>query len=178
MPPLRDLVPQTLHTPRLTLSLFNRSPEHYSHLISLLETLAPALNIHTPSAFDTWTAESPLHGPRLPGGVQDQPLLYLAFSDGSFIGVIGLQQRHNPKLPPDLGWSILPAFQGKGYATEGAKEVLRFAREEFALREVVAICEIGEGGRVSRRVAEKVGFEEGELVEREGGEGWRVMRLV
>lgn len=96
MPLLRDLVPQTLHTPRLRLSLFNRSPEHYSHLISLLETLAPALNIHTPSAFDTWTAESPLHDPRLPGGVQDQPLLYLAFSDGSFIGVIGL---NNATLP-------------------------------------------------------------------------------
>lgn len=187
MTALLDLVPAILHTARLTLSFFNRSPEHYRHLISLLETTAPGLDIHTPGAFDTWVAESSLHDPRLPGGVQDQALLYLVFanqpsttSEPQFLGVIGLQQRRLPSrelLPPDIGWSILPEFEGKGYATEGAREVLRFARDDFRVEEVVALCGDSEGGRNSRRVAEKVGFVEAEKVVREDGGVWRVMRL-
>ena len=59
-------------------------------------------------------------------------------------------------MPPGIGWCVLEAYMGKGYAPEGAKEFLRLLRENFGLQEIMTWP--GATNRESRRVAQKLGF--------------------
>ena len=55
-----------------------------------------------------------------------------------------------------LGYSILPAYQGKGYATEMAIAMVKWGLEQPGVRKITASC----SGRnhASARVLEKAGF--------------------
>jgi RimJ/RimL family protein N-acetyltransferase len=58
--------------------------------------------------------------------------------DGAPAGLCGLVRRD--VLPgPDLGYALLPAYRGLGYAREAAEAVLRFARETARLDRIHAI---------------------------------------
>ncbi|WP_395702697.1 GNAT family N-acetyltransferase [Aquabacterium sp.] len=58
--------------------------------------------------------------------------------DGALIGMCGLTQRDS--LPdPDVGYALLPAYWGRGYAREGAAACLAYAREVLGLRTLRAI---------------------------------------
>lgn len=59
---------------------------------------------------------------------------------------------------PDVGFAILEEENGKGYATEAGKEIIRHALEDLKLDGVLGFT--GEGNERSRRVLEKVGLEE------------------
>ena len=41
----------------------------------------------------------------------------------------------------ELGWILLPEHRGKGYVTEMARELIRFAFEEMAVKKVIAHCD-------------------------------------
>jgi GNAT superfamily N-acetyltransferase len=61
-------------------------------------------------------------------------------SSGECIGVCGLVKRD--ALPdPDLGYALLPAFWGHGYAAEAAAEVLGHAREGLGFGRILAITD-------------------------------------
>ncbi|WAW09584.1 GNAT family N-acetyltransferase [Oxalobacter vibrioformis] len=66
-------------------------------------------------------------------------------SDGAFIGSVGLHVPH-AKLPftpcVEVGWRLAQAYWGHGYATEAAREVLRFGFEVLALPEIVAFTSL------------------------------------
>jgi RimJ/RimL family protein N-acetyltransferase len=58
-----------------------------------------------------------------------------------FIGFIGLlEQKYPADFNPsvDIGWRLAKAFWGFGYATEGARRCLAYAREELKLSKVYA----------------------------------------
>jgi len=60
-----------------------------------------------------------------------------------FIGFIGMKhQTYEANFTPaiDIGWRLLPAFWGKGYATEGAKACLDNAKEQFGIEEIISVC--------------------------------------
>jgi RimJ/RimL family protein N-acetyltransferase len=62
-------------------------------------------------------------------------------TDGRFLGFIGVSPVRDelPFAPGvEVGWRLDPIAWGQGYATEGAREALRFAFETLALDEVVA----------------------------------------
>ncbi len=40
----------------------------------------------------------------------------------------------------EIGWCLSPEHQGRGYATEAVRELLRICFEELGLRRVVAMC--------------------------------------
>ncbi|KIY62529.1 acyl-CoA N-acyltransferase [Cylindrobasidium torrendii FP15055 ss-10] len=42
---------------------------------------------------------------------------------------------------PDVGFTLLPGWRGKGYATEAAKAVMKYALEEHNVQEVIGLCE-------------------------------------
>jgi RimJ/RimL family protein N-acetyltransferase len=44
---------------------------------------------------------------------------------------------------PDIGFSVLPDFCGKGYAGEAASAVLAHARDDLGIRELTAIVAPG-----------------------------------
>ena len=73
---------------------------------------------------------------------------------GNFVGTNGF--RVNVKgSKVEVGFLFLPEYQGKGYATESLKGVLKYAR---ILGFDAAIAHVTEGNSASCRVLEKCGF--------------------
>jgi len=76
-----------------------------------------------------------------------------------FAGFVGLAvpRFEAPFMPcVEIGWRLAAAVQGRGLASEAAREVLRFAFERAGLVEVVSFTT--EKNAASRRVMEKLGM--------------------
>lgn len=79
--------------------------------------------------------------------------------DGRFIGFVGLASPsfEAPFTPcVEVGWRLAPAAWGNGYATEAAREALRFGFEELGLEEIVSFTV--PGNVRSRAVMERIGL--------------------
>lgn len=77
----------------------------------------------------------------------------------TFIGFVGLAvpSFDAPFMPSvEIGWRLAAEHWGKGLATEGAREVLRYAFETVGLNEIVSFTV--PANRRSRRVMEKIGM--------------------
>lgn len=59
-------------------------------------------------------------------------------SDGTLVGICGLFKRENLE-DPDIGFSVLPPYCGKGYAGEAAVAVVDYARDELGIDVLTAI---------------------------------------
>ena len=76
---------------------------------------------------------------------------------GEFIGDCGLTwQNVDGNRMLEVGYRLLPRFQGVGYATEAAAACLRFAHEKLGEDHVVAI--INPDNWASRALAERLGM--------------------
>jgi RimJ/RimL family protein N-acetyltransferase len=79
--------------------------------------------------------------------------------DGAFLGFTGLAYKEfeAPFTPcVEVGWRLAKAAWGHGYATEAAREALRFGFEETGLREIVSFTPASH--TASRRVMERLGM--------------------
>ena len=76
-------------------------------------------------------------------------------SDGQSIGICGFFRREFLD-DPDLGYAILPAFRGEGYASEAARQVLVIGGVVFGLQRIKAL--IAPANAASIHVIEKLGF--------------------
>ncbi|KAG9197090.1 putative lipase atg15 [Epicoccum nigrum] len=79
------------------------------------------------------------------------------------IGVVSMNRRKFDGAPtaPDLGFGLLPAFQGKGFATEAAAALVRWFEEEKGQTEFLAFCD--PDNESSKAVLRRIGFEEKDL---------------
>lgn len=82
-------------------------------------------------------------------------------SDAHFMGICGM---HEPgpefgvgRPCVEIGWRLAPRFWGKGFATEAAREVLRFGFTELGLDEIVSFTAVKNAP--SRHVMERLGME-------------------
>lgn len=78
---------------------------------------------------------------------------------GEFIGFVGLHGQDFPApFTPciEIGWRLAYPFWGKGYATEAAKEALKYAFLTLGLEELVSFTPIN--NRRSRMVMERLGM--------------------
>jgi RimJ/RimL family protein N-acetyltransferase len=83
-----------------------------------------------------------------------------------------LESRH-----AEIGWSLHPAAQGRGLATEGAREMLRLGFDELGLHRIVAGCDSRNTG--SLRVMERLGMRrEAEFVDYEYFKGEWATEIV
>ena len=57
---------------------------------------------------------------------------------------------------PDLGFALLPDFEGKGYGFEAASDVLKYGRDTLGFSRVLAIT--SQDNDVSVKLLEKLGF--------------------
>lgn len=80
---------------------------------------------------------------------------------GAFMGICGM---HEPgpefgvgRPCVEIGWRLAPAFWKKGYATEAAREVMRFAFMDLQLDELVSFTAVG--NTRSYAVMERLGME-------------------
>ena len=72
------------------------------------------------------------------------------------IGICGIVKREGLALP-DLGFAFLPQYEGKGFATEAGKAVVKYASESLQIAELAGITK--PDNLASIRVLEKVGME-------------------
>jgi RimJ/RimL family protein N-acetyltransferase len=82
---------------------------------------------------------------------------------GARIGEAGILDVKREIVPsfhgtPELGWGLLPAVHGKGYATEAVRAVISWAENRFG--KVRMVCIIDPDNTASLRVAHAVGFRE------------------
>ena len=75
-------------------------------------------------------------------------------SDGTAVGTIGAYDCQNDQI--EVGFSTVKEWQGRGFATEALKAVLRYLTEKEGFSCVVAWC--AEENTGSRRVLEKSGM--------------------
>jgi ribosomal-protein-alanine N-acetyltransferase len=61
----------------------------------------------------------------------------------SLIGTICLWNIIVHKAQAEIGYELLPGFQGKGIMQEAIPRVIRYAFEDMALRSIVAVLEPG-----------------------------------
>lgn len=76
-------------------------------------------------------------------------------ADGEPLGICGLLQRDYLDFP-DIGYALLPAHCGLGYASEAAVAVLDYGRSMLGHVAIGAI--VSPGNRLSIRVLEKIGL--------------------
>ena len=175
MASLRASLPTFLYTNRLTLELFDYTEPHYNCLLAAMNSPTAHLNmgdygIRTPTQFDALNTATRLSPSTCGGRIPDTDIYYLlritGQKSGPLIGAVSLAQR-GESTPPDMGWCILEPFMGHGYAAEAGKELLRFAREELGVKEIVTWP--GARNQRSIRVAQKIGFVEGGVVRTSDG---------
>jgi RimJ/RimL family protein N-acetyltransferase len=111
--------------------------------------------------------------PGEPGGwVQ---LSVLERETGRLVGDVGLSPAEGEPGVIKLGYTMAPAFQGKGYATEAIAALVAYAFDTLGVEIVRAY--MSAENIPSARVAEKVGMHLVERFEhREGDEVWHGMR--
>ena len=76
-------------------------------------------------------------------------------STNTAIGICGLIKRDGLD-DVDLGFALLPAYAGKGYAYEAAKAVLHYAQSKLHLQRLVAITLVDNAA--SLKLLQKLGF--------------------
>lgn len=86
--------------------------------------------------------------------------LVLLRDDLTPIGTVSLMKGAPPNLhylAPDVGYVILPEMTGRGYATEAAKGLIDYGREELGIEDVFGFC--GSENMQSRKVLERIGMD-------------------
>ena len=90
---------------------------------------------------------------------------------GGLVGDVGLSPADGEPGVIKVGYTIAPAFQGRGYATEAVGTLVAYAFETLGAEVVRAYASVDNAPSI--RVAEKVGMRLVERIEhREGGETW------
>lgn len=77
-------------------------------------------------------------------------------ADGRFVGEVMLRLISETSRQGEVGWLIHPDVQGRGLATEGAREMLRLGFEEMGLHRITAECDPRNGASI--RVMEHLGM--------------------
>jgi RimJ/RimL family protein N-acetyltransferase len=106
-------------------------------------------------------------------------LLFAAVEEatGRMVGEFMLRLASAKSRQGEIGWSIHPDVQGRGLATEGAREMLRLGFDELGLHRILAACD--PRNVASLRVMEHHGMRrEAEFIENEFLKGEWIGEIV
>jgi RimJ/RimL family protein N-acetyltransferase len=130
----------TLRTARLTLAPL--SDQHLDHELEL-DTNLQVMRYLSGRA-STRSEVERAHQRRM-AAARDVPGLgfWVGFAETNFIGWWLLQPPHGPDQPKvpceaDLGYRLLPGHWRRGYATEGARELIRYGFADLGLERIFA----------------------------------------
>lgn len=145
----------TLETPRLKLRAFQLDDAAF--IIELLNSpgwirFIGDRQIHSLDDARNYLQNGPMKGYQLNGfGLM---LIELA-ANAAPIGMCGLIKRDTLE-DVDIGYALLPAFEGQGFAFEAASAVMDYAKNELKLKRVVAITT--KDNERSGNLLNKIGF--------------------
>ena len=111
--------------------------------------------------------------------VDGDPLVLAAVetATGRQVGEFMLRLKSVESRQAEIGWCLHPDAQGHGFATEGARELLRLGFDEAGLHRIFAGCDARNSA--SLRVMERIGMRrEAEFVENEYLKGEWVGEIV
>ncbi len=85
---------------------------------------------------------------------------WCAFSkeDGQYVGLFTIKEIDPKNSRGELGYSIVKDLWGKGYGTEGSREVLKFGFEQVDFHSIFAM--ILPYNEPSQRIVKRLGFEQ------------------
>ena len=75
--------------------------------------------------------------------------------DQTIIGDMGFRRRNEDQEELELGYSIVPSYQGHGYATEMAQAMMKWGLKQPDIKRIVASCDTDNFASI--RVLEKAG---------------------
>jgi RimJ/RimL family protein N-acetyltransferase len=144
-----------IETERLTLRLFTKADAEF--VLGLLNEPSFIQNIGDRGVRTLEDAEGYMEKGPISSYVQNGFGLYVVASKvtGESIGMCGLIKRDGIE-DVDIGYAFLPRFWSRGYATEAARAVMKYARDVVRLKRVVAI--VDPLNQPSIRVLEKLGM--------------------
>ena len=82
--------------------------------------------------------------------------LMLGAAERALVGDIGFKGSPDDLGTAEIGYSVLPAFQGRGYATEAAHALVAWGFAQPGVRRIVANCRFDNPASI--RVLEKIGM--------------------
>lgn len=83
--------------------------------------------------------------------------LIIASENNTVIGDIGFKSGPNEQGEINLGYSVLPTYQGRGFATEAAVGMVAWGLTQLGVEKVVATC--SPDNNASIRVLQKAGLQ-------------------
>ena len=89
---------------------------------------------------------------------QPDSMMWAVTAAGGVVGACSTTVTSHEHRRGVMGYVLARAHWGKGYATEAAAAVLRFAREDLGLERVEATCR--PGNAASQRVLVKIGMQQ------------------
>ena len=128
----------TIQTDRLTISEFDLSDQHF--ILELVNTPSWLKYIGDRRIYNLKDARNYLiNGPLISYKQHGFGLYKLQLRETSeTIGMCGLLKRDELEHP-DIGFALLPAFQGLGYGFESSRAVLDDAEKRLGISQVLAI---------------------------------------
>jgi RimJ/RimL family protein N-acetyltransferase len=95
----------------------------------------------------------------LPGTGKGEMFKIVESSTGESVGSVGYWEREsNEGLVYETGWSVLPAFQGRGIATRATAQLIETLRAQGKRRYLYAYPPVENGP--SNAICRKLGFEQ------------------
>lgn len=169
--------PITLHTDRLILRQWrDDDDEPWARLVG-----DPVVMEFFPATLDR--AESDAKADQLRAEIEEIGYGFWAVEApgvAPFIGFVGLRMTTDDMpFPPtlEIGWRLDRPFWGKGYATEAARECLRFGFDELRAESIISFTSVL--NTRSESVMKRIGmFREGEFEHPKLEEGHRLRRHV
>jgi ribosomal-protein-alanine N-acetyltransferase len=122
---------------------------------------ASQLGVRVP---DDWPAEDLRDFLPVYGQIVDQQAarqgwgiwLMLESSENTLVGDIGFKGAPDALHTAEIGYSVLQAFQGRGYATEAARALVAWGLGQPGVERIVANCRVDNAASI--RVLEKSGL--------------------
>jgi ribosomal-protein-alanine N-acetyltransferase len=155
---VRTSLVELLETPRLKLLPFTLELKKVT--LSQRDRLAEMLGIVIP---DAWPGADMLEAlPSFIGAMEQDPTglvwdgIILHKADQVAIGGIGFHGPPDEAGKVEIGYNIIPAYEGQGYATEMARRVIEWAFQTPSIEVITAECLDDNSGSI--RVLEKVGM--------------------
>ncbi|WP_290797633.1 GNAT family N-acetyltransferase [Flavihumibacter sp. UBA7668] len=108
-----------------------------------------------------------INGPLKSYEINGYGLYRVELPDDTIIGLCGIINRET--LPfPDIGFALLPAFEGKGYISEAALATKQYATSQLGIKQLCGITT--NDNLASIRVLEKIGMKYIKKIQLPGGD--------